>query len=225
MKMRLDYEKIYNARENNPNFESDIFGIFNKWHIEGKFGKSFNKNIEKIYFEQFPRRKKFNLNKALKDLPNETIQEIRKKWQDIAMSYFDHKIKQYKLLNDLLDKIADNTEISPTKYKRVLKNCHISAYSSQGWGAHKYARNSVSRELYLLDKFNGKVVCFKNTYYLVANIEKWQFDALKKKDNTSILQWAVNCWKSGVNPRVYNPFLPYSIVDKSIKIHMEGYKK
>jgi hypothetical protein len=34
------------------------------------------------------------------------------------------------------------------------------------------------------------------------------------------LNWAVQCWKNGTNPKVFNPFLDDAIYEESMAIHM-----
>jgi hypothetical protein len=92
-----------------------------------------------------------------------------------------------------------------------------STYRSQSYAASKYARGSV------------EALADHAIYYgLEAKVERygegasagWRAFAkttptgaeiLRRKPDVPVKDWAAACARRGVNPRVYNPFLPYEV--------------
>jgi hypothetical protein len=58
-----------------------------------------------------------------------------------------------------------------------------------------------------------------NTYALMGNITEFDFFmVILKGSKLSELDICILLWRAGVNPKVYNPFLSYDILDKSLKL-------
>jgi hypothetical protein len=74
-----------------------------------------------------------------------------------------------------------------------------------GWTGNGYMRNYANMT-YAFDVW--------------ANCEPYHLDAIQRMGGQTILEWAVDCWKRGTNPKVFNPFLSQEIYDKSMRIHM-----
>lgn len=128
-----------------------------------------------------------------------------------------------------LKEIAVRSAIPPTPDLHMHETRSSGHYSSQGWGAAKYARESIQMEA---DEAiaNGLIAEVRETrrerysdgygggervdYGLFVNTTKLGWEMTKRKPAVSLRDWIKSCWKRGVNPRVFNPFLPHGIEEK-----------
>jgi hypothetical protein len=106
-----------------------------------------------------------------------------------------------------------------------LDSCDGSSYHTQGFGANKYARNSVQfvadkaifygllAEVREIDSHNvqswssGMMTYIR--YGVFINTTEIGFKQLSYRHDIPMREWVKSCWKNGVNPRVYNPWLPH----------------
>jgi hypothetical protein len=222
-KMNLDYKKIYDTLQ----ATKKRFQIIEKWD------KRYQDQILAAYKKQFPRSKVTDLSKVMKKLPEETITSISEPLTVLGKKELDHKKRQEKLLDALLYSLSNAMEIKQTEEYRDLTSRSSYDYWSQGFGASTYAKNAVKVYLQDLEKEGidckieernvehiGEWSVHSANYVLMAKIEPWQFDCILRRTKYDPLQWAVDCWKRGVNPKVYNPFLSDEIFDKSMAISM-----
>lgn len=107
-----------------------------------------------------------------------------------------------------------------------------------GFSASSYAEKSLYYSRTLLEllgfkteikesnvAYYGTYRVHSATYELWANISKFDFYCLENGGTgLSILDWAVLCWRSGVNPRVYAPFLSDVVSDKALSLAHSDYK-
>lgn len=98
--------------------------------------------------------------------------------------------------------------------------CSNSTYSSQGYGADKYAHDHVQQLVDVFSYFNipASIICENQSpelryYYILAACPQHICSIIQSK-NLPLKDWIKNCWKRGVNPRVYNPFLPPGLEEK-----------
>jgi hypothetical protein len=226
--MNLQYEKIYKIYEKFPWYlKDDVLGFGQTFFINS-WSEKFNNELTEIFKKQFPKRKKINLTL----LDDSVIELVRKEYQTKLFNDYESKLKHIKIFRELLNGIAENTEIIPTTELNRIKTSSASTYSSQGWGANKYARKSLDEDLEMLQKLGYQCEirqklayddpkCTWYDYELWCNITDWQFDCINRREKLDILQWSINCWKRGVNPKVYNPFLSNEIYDKSLEMRNE----
>jgi len=221
----IDYKKVYRVYQNN-NFGNDLFGLFDTAKVSAYFDPAYQKDLENKHKELFPRRKKINL----ANIPDSELELIKNKWMGRARAYYTKRCHQRKLLGSVLDANCENVDMTPAESMSVMRSSNTSTYASQGFGAHKYARSALNSDYRILSDAGFTVEVTESesgrvTYFsLMANATDYQLDALRRLDNGSLLEWAVRCWKSGTNPKVYNPFLPDGIFDESMAIAM-GNKK
>jgi hypothetical protein len=224
--MNFNYEKIYRVYSNIPWYlKSDLFGMGPKLFI-GQFERGYNDELETIYKQQFPKKKKVDLTL----LPEDIIKPIREKWQGKFACTYAKKNRQIHLLRNLLDSLAKDVVIIPNPDLTLLKTACSSNWNSQGWGANKYAKQSLNGDIKLLERFgycyevkpvlawDDDPKCNSYNYQLWTNLSDWQYDCITRKESFDELQWACDCWKSGVNPKVYNPFMDNEIYDKSLEV-------
>ena len=89
-------------------------------------------------------------------------------------------------------------------------------YSSQGWGADRYCKNDAEgkAEQARLSGLDAQVRFEEGEYCIYANTDGAGWDFAMRKPVQSFKDQIKSCWKRGVNPRVYNPFLPAGLEEK-----------
>jgi len=138
-----------------------------------------------------------------KELIEEEAAEIRK------------KIERYEAR---LRKIAKRLKIQSGEKRYLIKVVFDSTYHTQGFGMVKYAES------------NAELYASKARYYKVQNVKvkrkdnRFEVSACFKsvldkrifeyKPDIPIKEWIAECWKRGVNPRVYIPYLPADLEEK-----------
>jgi hypothetical protein len=88
-----------------------------------------------------------------------------------------------------------------------------STYRSQSYGASKYAN---AKAHLIADKavFYGveaSVEGYEFGYRVKARTTPTGAEILRRKPDVPVKEWVEACARRGVNPRVYNPFLPYEV--------------
>lgn len=222
--MKLNYEKIHRVYENIPWYlKNDAFGLGQSFFLR-KYNERFNEELELIYKMKFPKKKKIDLTL----LGDEIINPVKEKYQKIVIETYKAKLNHIVKLRKLLDDLAPTVEIAPTKEMNLIKSSSASTYSSQTQ-ANKYAKDVIIEDYNLLNKLGYCVEIKEHSTYegsnwknyeLWGNLKDWQFDCILRRDKTTLLEWAKNCWRRGTNPKVLNPFLNDEIYYKS----MEEYK-
>ena len=90
-----------------------------------------------------------------------------------------------------------------------------STYQSQGFGAAKYARNAAESKADDY-RFHGLTVDVREEktehgtrdYAVWVNADETTCEQVSRLDKPDLKEWVRLCWKRGVNPQVYCPFLP-----------------
>ena len=116
-----------------------------------------------------------------------------------------------------------------TKWLR-LKTVHGSTYRSQGYGANAYAKNAA--EIIAMEAgavVEAKVVTipterpkFPSYHYVHTDNYEVQvlvdsevdLELVRRRPPMGLRDWMKACWSKGMNPRVYNPFLPHGLEQK-----------
>jgi len=132
-----------------------------------------------------------------------------------------------KALEEKLDAIARECLPDHTLELNHVSTVYSGSYASQGYGCEKYTREAAEHQAERA-RFNG----FKAELRKVGTPfrDKWGityqdwgvfvdcstagWELLKRRPAQSLKDWMKACWGRGVNPRVYNPFLPYGIEEK-----------
>jgi hypothetical protein len=131
-----------------------------------------------------------------------------------------------KSYDDGLNALAEIASVVPGNDFILYDRCHASSYMSQGYGKERYAKGSVHLSLSALAEngFETKLEEKRETresgfvsveffgYVKVAN--SIDVEILKRKPLQTLRNWLKAAHKFGVEPRVYNPFLPYDIEEK-----------
>jgi len=135
-------------------------------------------------------------------------------------------------INKLLDGLAKELPVQVSKNWKKYDSVWESTYSSQGFGSYKYAKeraekiaddikvNGVPVKIEIeTKKFEGSGSIFSSrnshsTFNIYVKADKVNREILKRKPGVTFREWIRLCWKRGVNPRVYNPFLPHGLEEK-----------
>lgn len=118
---------------------------------------------------------------------------------------------------------AEGVTLQPSGevWSRVDSVC-TSSYSSQGWGATTYARNAAeaSADHYRAQGLRVEVrrrTAGRDLVYFEVWAEASADEArvARLKPGQTLREWVRMCWRRGVNPRVYNPFLPHGYEERA----------
>ncbi len=219
--MMLLYEKIYNQH---------IKYIDYKEIWEEKYKIAWQEEYKKM----FPKAKNIDYKK----FPPEWIEEFNKDWKPLGVKLTEAYDIRKKLLNDLLNKIGneENIDVIVDTELHKLYSVGTDVYRSQP-ACHSYTMGDVKMEQSWLSSIgiqelkceitdNTKTSTGSFGAYvhgqieLWANIKEWQYDYLKRHVSFNILDWCVQCWGNGINPKVRMPFLNDELYEKSMRIHM-----
>jgi hypothetical protein len=197
-------------------------------HLNSVFKESFEAELEKVHKQVFPRRRIIKL----ENIPEEHLEPVREKWAKRAISRAKARYRQYYLVLGYLNARASEVDLTPSEDLHKVMTGDVTAHNSQGFGAYKYAKAPLLRTQDLLSK-HGFYSEIREVYWgdvldnpskpnelyqfkLWTELEPYQLDALERRQETSLLDWATDCWKRGTNPKVYSPFLPDDIYDQSL---------
>lgn len=175
--------------------------------------------LQAAYKAAFPKRKKPDLRKLFDVLPDDAVR-IKRRWtgraSKIAKAYhrFDERTKP------VLRRLARDRDVPEADTPQVYKTTYKSTYSTQGWGAEKYARESAQLDA---DKVAMHGVRVEVVRVGKPDVERFEVHAwtdelgvelLRDKPEVPMRDWIKACWARGVNPRVYCPFLPHGLEEK-----------
>lgn len=224
----MNYQQLFEAYKRLDWSDGLMVGLTARWKLEKMFGDKMRLELDAVHKQHFPRRKKINHH----NLPSDIVDTIRKKWLAKSDAFFTCAIGRRKWLNRKLSDLAQVTAIEAGEC-RLMHRVSSGSYGSQGYGATRYARQSAKRFAGSIraegfdaevKEVNGHTSKRWGIYYadyeVWGNLESWQIDAIQRRSKMSLLEWAVACWKGGTNPKVYSPFLPDDIFDKSCAIAM-----
>lgn len=213
-------------RDTRQQFEHALFRLakFDPW--QQTFQAQFEVAALRLWNIKHPGSKmKFSI---LRKRHFDTIRPLFEGFKARALIIDNRHSAQRQRLRALLDQLALTLPIrrSNTRWRRVWSNCS-SNYSTQGFGAGTYARNSVENQADTARAAGIPVVIRSQTVKTnpdsfthfaptsISYYEAWcpidsdvDVELLQRKSRPSIVEQVRLCWKRGVNPRVYHYFLP-----------------
>lgn len=162
----------------------------------------------------------------LKALKEELLAKHRPAVDAAEQAWKDAKERR----KDALLELAGSVTFAPSGPMVELRSAWTSSYETQGYGKHSYARGSLAAmEVALKMRGFSVAINYEQTYdggrgpfstgpggeyKLCANCPEWMFDALSC---VVTLKEVVAAQKAaGVNPLVYNPFLPDSLSGRDV---------
>lgn len=197
----------------------DENALFHKTSKE--YQASFTKDLEELFKLKFPRRKKYN-HELIEG--TEEYFAIYESWKTRA----DDLIADHKRVTDWLNQKLVVMSNEPIPYKEIMGQVYTvysGTYRTQGFGANTYAR-AMAESYVDTAKYHGlkaEVIPITKTtingytyedYGVFANTSDIGWEMIKLRPGLSLKDWIKSCLCRGVNPRVYNPFLPHDIEQK-----------
>ena len=100
---------------------------------------------------------------------------------------------------------------------RRLDSRRASDYSSQGYGADRYAEGSVelSADVARDEGVKVRVVKVDGTWVAEVLVESDVDVQILRRLSLSMREFVRRCWGRGLNPRVFQPFLPHGFEEKA----------
>lgn len=204
------------------------------WHIQSEFKPLFDNKFLELYKEKYPKNKKPKNKKPV------TVEFINKVNADTNHKDYDVCSKTYEYVNELIadylttciDEHKKNkdilfTTILPTIELTIEPVLHeivnSSIYNSQGFGANKYAKQTLILHELACEAnnipFEIKEVKleYSTSYEFWCNCEKYQLFYLMINSNLDYTILTNLCWKRGLNPKVLFPFIPDNIYYNSLE--------
>lgn len=179
--------------------------------------QSFQKNYEE---ELLQSSKQKTIPKAIGKLGENKVSAIKAKYQEVLNQDTEGlKQKLESLEQDFLN-LSQEYQFPKDNGNNweVYKTSHLYTYLTQGLGADSYARNALSTSvahctalgLETKTTYDGEV----NAYRLWIKGDEVDVAIAQNKPGLSLAETVQALWKSGVNPRVIFPFLPWGFEEK-----------
>ena len=179
-------------------------------------------------------RKPKNLNKAADILGEAKVKEINDKYGQLMQPRIKKRKDNKQKVENTLKEYAKNyfPQASEEMYKLVVS--HAGNYHTQGYSCNKYAKGALEERRLMLQMCGFYVEIREivpdepadrwgiryNTYELWGNITQFDYFMLNNKGvGFTEMDYAVMCWRNGVNPKVLFPFIDDKIFDQSMKYY------
>lgn len=145
--------------------------------------------------------------------------DLFKPTYDEALRLVDRQGVARRRVDELLRALAQEAEVTPGSEWLVVDEAWASSYGSQGLGAAAYARGAMELAADAARaagvEVEVRLVDDEETYRVLARVaEQVDVEILKRKA-LPLREQVRMCWKRGVNPRVYNPFLPHGYEERA----------
>jgi hypothetical protein len=130
-------------------------------------------------------------------------------------------------LNSLVKRLAQVAVCKSGSQSLDLDTVWDSSYNSQGWGASRYAQGSAEMTADTarfcgipVEVLREEIPCqfSKGTlgrYRVVVQVESQVDVEILRRKSTSLRDQVKACWARGVNPRVFNPYLPVGYEERA----------
>jgi hypothetical protein len=180
---------------------------------------AYRDELHRAYKTRFPKRKKPDMEKLGKAIPEE-VERIKDRWMPRAERVSRYAVAREERFKRVLRRLARDVPVSAGDAPLHFETVWRSTYSTQGWGADRYARNAAQA---YVDKavqhgLRAEVERVEDEgsvrYEVYAWVVRNDLDLLRHKPEVPLRDWLKACWKRGVNPRVYCPFLPHGLEEK-----------
>jgi hypothetical protein len=174
--------------------------------------------LEADWRAENPRKKKFDLTRAIDrgEIPN--LETIKAEMSAAAERWAKETIHDPKeLTENRLFELAVGLPVPAADEWQQIGDVWESTYRSQSYAASKYAN---AKAHLIADKavFYGVEASVERYgegasvgYRVKARTTPTGAEILRRKPDVPVEEWVAACNRRGVNPRVYNPFLPYEV--------------
>lgn len=188
-----------------------------------------------MFSSRFGKMKKFNRD-LIRDDPEykALVDRYTNNYTGLAHVLYMRYADDITQIEFVLSQLAEHITLRPEKEWTQWTSVSETRYSTQGWGANKYAKNHAEseadtaryfdipvevRERYVKydppihSHYNGTSYGY-HEYDVVVALGQFQLEVLKRKPGITMKETVRLLWKRGVNPRVYYPFLPQGYEEK-----------
>lgn len=196
--------------------------------LQAEVDASFEAKMKAAWKARFPKsRAKFTLARCLKDLGDEHEVLRKEHWDTVCEPIWQaYSARQDALKAELLA-LAENLDPQPGEEWTRWYVSWSSTYSSQGFGALQYAVGAAELKAdharyhsleVKIERTNAHTT--KDWGIAHADFEVWvkasplDLAILDRKPGPTLREAVRLSWKRGVNPRVFNPFLPHGYEEK-----------
>lgn len=180
------------------------------WH------RTIGDQCRELYAEKFPRRK-WDWTKFRMEFPGYE-KALFEFWKAQFVERRKEETTRLESVTDRLALLAPECEVPHTPgLERMLRCVSESSYSSQGYGARKYAEveagwliaNCPVPARILTDDMHwesGGRHHYLARFKVMVETDELGIEMLLRRP-VSLREWVSYTWKNGANPRVYNPWL------------------
>lgn len=193
------------------------------WRAAADHAAGYKAALEGSFKKAFP-RKRFNMDRA-REAPD--FAAIRDEWtakgEAVIVAHTPDKDRLEAALAE-----AAKTEMPPIMAElRLVHVCHASSWRSQGLGVDRYTRNAAQAYVDKATHYGLRAEVrpvgepsrcaygiVHQDYGVFADVDETGWALVDYKPDVPLRDWVKGCWKRGVNPRVYNPFLPHGLEEK-----------
>jgi len=167
----------------------------------------------------------FNLNCTVetkkgkrKDKSEDEIKKVRAIYQPMVDRLNTEWSMQRRAHDEAFRFYATLADVPKSERMQHVSTHYKSTWSTQGYGDVTYARNAAQMEVDRIEAngYTGVIrECGNGQFEILVNVGTFaDWTILKAKPGPSLREQIRLCWKRGVNPRVYQPFLPHGLEEK-----------
>ena len=224
--------------------------LFLNAHMDRRFWPLLKYELDQKHKQVFPRRRKIdhdNLPEHVRKAAQNKVVSVALLYYEDRLYTWGRLKRELKELARQLDMTPYEPDLPLYKVYRCDAGKYRSQTNASGY-AHadaqekadiltKFGFTAEVRATTWFDEFGeGKLkrhwggsyhstyeVDYRNVVYaydVYANCEAYHLDACERMDTTTMLEWAVDCWRKGTNPKVMFPFLSDDVFDRSMAIAM-----
>lgn len=146
------------------------------------------------------------------------VQKVRESFQPEVDEMKAQWAMHRRIYEEVLRFYALFADVPKSQRMQHVSTHYKSTWSTQGFGDVTYARNAAQQEVDRIEAngYTGTIrECPNGQFEILVNVgtlDDWTI--LKNKPGLPIREQIRLCWKRGVNPRVYNPWLPHGLEEK-----------
>jgi hypothetical protein len=195
------------------------------WPITKQAQDRLNAEILAEYKARFPKRKEPLRHKAFEAV-GEFGQARYTYWKAVLTRAYRLRDMRKERVERALDWLAKRRQPCASEAPLVYEQSSYSSYRSQGYGCERYTRQAAEQAAAHCQMLGvraevvdwtysepGQAEPYKFGYQVLAYTDRAGIEILKRKP-VSIKDWLQDCWNRGVNPRVFNPFLPEGLEER-----------
>lgn len=130
--------------------------------------------------------------------------------------YIDARWTLRRNVEDLALDLASRLPVRPGTFEGVAHEEWSNTYETQGHGANHYMVRAAAIRASFFRSLGLEVREVRKEYAVevVVCVEDEEALEIAKRKRPLLTDWVAACWKSGINPRVLNPYLPHGFEER-----------